>query len=240
MYEKCHTSYSLKLYEKSEFFWCNQDFNPIVKKLILLIRVTHFIDTSSSSFLLLLPTQTRFVSLSHPNFPTTPTLLSMASISAPTTTPHKLTFPSPKSYHSSSKTPFYPSPSSRFSDSSLCRCRNPSSSSSDSVQWRWDSALQDLVKSAMNRLDSYVNSNRKAAEAEAKSAESEGASKEDDPDWDWERWRHHFLEVEEQERLVSLLKVPLLHIPSFLPCEYIFSLLWWVYLCLNSHSWFVP
>lgn len=58
----------------------------------------------------------------------------------------------------------------------------------------------------MNRLDSYVNSNRKAAEAEAKSAESEGASKEDDPDWDWERWRHHFLEVEEQERLVSLLK----------------------------------
>jgi hypothetical protein len=78
----------------------------------------------------------------------------------------------------------------------------------------------------MSRLDSYVNSNRKAAEGEAKRAESEGASKEDDPDWDWERWRHHFLEVEQQERLVSLLKVPLLHIPSFLPSFIgVFSLL---------------
>ncbi|KAK9943088.1 hypothetical protein M0R45_008709 [Rubus argutus] len=56
----------------------------------------------------------------------------MASISTPTTTPHKLAFPNPKSYPSSAKTTLYPSPSSRFSDSSLCRCRNPSSSSSDS------------------------------------------------------------------------------------------------------------
>ncbi|KAM5548380.1 hypothetical protein ABKV19_000015 [Rosa sericea] len=121
----------------------------------------------------------------------------MASISAPTPAPHKLTFPNLKSYPSSaSKTPLYPSSSSRFSDSSLCRCLNPSSSSSDdAVQWRWDSALQDLLKNAMKRLDFQGRGG--------------GASKadEEEPDWDWDRWRHHFLEVEDQERLVSLLKL---------------------------------
>ncbi|XP_050364954.1 protein EXECUTER 1, chloroplastic [Argentina anserina] len=124
----------------------------------------------------------------------------MASLSAPTPTPtptpHKLTFPNPKSYPSSAKSPFYPS---RFSDSYLCRCRNPSS---DSVQWRWDSALQDLVRTAMKRLDSFVSPNA------AKDA-AEEEEEEEEPDWDWDRWRQHFLQVEEQERLVSLLKTQL-------------------------------
>ncbi|XP_050107329.1 protein EXECUTER 1, chloroplastic-like [Malus sylvestris] len=130
----------------------------------------------------------------------------MASVSAPTPSPHKLNFPNPKPYPSSvAKRPFHPSShpqttsSSRFPHSSLCRCQKTPSSSSDSTQWRWDSALQNLIKNAIKSFDSYVNFK---PQPDAQSASFQT----DDPDWDWDRWRRHFLEVEQQERLVSLLK----------------------------------
>ncbi|CAN6687269.1 unnamed protein product [Malus baccata var. baccata] len=130
----------------------------------------------------------------------------MASVSAPTPSPHKLNFPNPKPYPSSvAKRPFHPSShpqttsSSRFPHSSLCRCQKTPSSSSDSTQWRWDSALQNLIRHAIKSFDSYVNFK---PQPDAQSASFQT----DDPDWDWDRWRRHFLEVEQQERLVSLLK----------------------------------
>ncbi|KAM1370024.1 hypothetical protein TB2_040410 [Malus domestica] len=133
----------------------------------------------------------------------------MASVSAPTPSPHKLNVPNPKPYPSSvAKRPFYPSShsqttsSSRFPDSSLCRCQKNPYSSSDSTQWRWDSALQDLIKTTIKNFDSYLNFK---PQAEAQSAPFQAH----DPDWDWDRRRRHFLKVEQQERLVSLLKLQL-------------------------------
>lgn len=127
----------------------------------------------------------------------------MASISPPT--PHKLTFPIPKF---PSRRPFYPSPSHSLA---LCRCRcrcrchhhNPSSSD-NSVGWRWDSALHDVVSTALKRFDSYFSSSKKEPR-ELRTAAA--AEEEEEDDWDWDRWRKHFDAIDAQERLVSILKV---------------------------------
>ncbi|XP_062082629.1 protein EXECUTER 1, chloroplastic [Humulus lupulus] len=147
----------------------------------------------------------------------------MASIAAPT--PHNLIFPNPI-FSSPIRKPFsnYSSPLSshshshshflsRVPDSAFCRCHSSSSSSSSSSpspsdsHWRWDSALADVIRTALKQFDSYFNPYRLAADGSSGVSDSDDSPNPSrDLDWDWDRWRQHFGEVDEQERLVSVLK----------------------------------
>ncbi|KAJ6420708.1 hypothetical protein OIU84_028128 [Salix udensis] len=124
----------------------------------------------------------------------------MASISPPS--PHKLAFTARKRLPYPSPKPQFPSryPLSRLlSDSALCRCTD--SSNNPSIQWRWDAALQAVFKNAVKSFDSELAIKRLWRE-KLEREEEDG----DGDEWDWDRWRLHFDQVDEQQRLVSLLK----------------------------------
>ncbi|KAL9244788.1 hypothetical protein vseg_018514 [Gypsophila vaccaria] len=107
----------------------------------------------------------------------------------------------PLSSFSSFKPPFLRKPHS-------LSCRSASSSSSgDSPPSSSPSPLSRLFSAAAQMLDGFVNSRteRKMSDVEIdESVENEIAD--DVDDWDWARWQSHFVEIEEQERLINLLK----------------------------------
>uniref|UniRef100_A0A1J3K0Y8 Protein EXECUTER 1, chloroplastic n=1 Tax=Noccaea caerulescens TaxID=107243 RepID=A0A1J3K0Y8_NOCCA len=108
------------------------------------------------------------------------------------------------------KRPFYPQ---RLSDSAgLCRCsssgggNSSSASSSSDDNPRWDSAIQDVLKSAIKRFDSVLSWYRTQDKDAGDDEQGSGNVEKDEDDWDWERWKKHFEQIDEQDRLLSVLK----------------------------------
>ncbi|KAH9622053.1 hypothetical protein KSS87_004388 [Heliosperma pusillum] len=105
---------------------------------------------------------------------------------------------------SSFKSPFLRKPNS----STLCCCR--SNSSSDASPPPSSSPFQQFFDAAARMFDGFVNSQTvspKKREIVEKVSNIEDVIEEIDvDDWDWERWQSHFREIDDQERLITLLK----------------------------------
>ncbi|KAF6160608.1 hypothetical protein GIB67_019548 [Kingdonia uniflora] len=112
----------------------------------------------------------------------------------------------PSDHHHHQTFPSSSSSSSRVSDSTpLCRCSNQNRESEPPPS---DSSLHNVVKNAIKKLEDYLNSFFSGSPTKNVSPSVvdvvEGGS-----EWDWERWKKHFDDVDQQEKIVSVLKAQL-------------------------------
>lgn len=105
---------------------------------------------------------------------------------------------------------FPPLTSIRFPQSTRCRCRASSDESGGEKRpgW-WEFSLQDSVKSAVKRFEDYFGSfSNQSVQETGGEVRDEEEKEVSSKNWDWERWKKHFVEVDEKERIVALLQVP--------------------------------
>lgn len=114
-------------------------------------------------------------------------------------------------------------------DSTRSRCSNSGDSSSkgggssdgdgdgdnslSSKPWDWDSLIRNAIKKFDDYVSSYLNLTQSKRVGE-KGKEGKNVVKEEGKgngdgveDWDWERWRKHFDDIDDQELILTTLKV---------------------------------
>ncbi|WJX52480.1 Protein EXUTER 1, chloroplastic-like [Trifolium repens] len=104
----------------------------------------------------------------------------------------------------------------QFPSQPLCLClnsvsddnHNNTNNNNDATNRRWDSMLNEFLTGAIKQFDSYMNSLRRDRAAAA-AADDRGVV--NDEEWDWNRWRQYFDQVDDQERLLVILKSQLRH-----------------------------
>nr|GEW37548.1 hypothetical protein [Tanacetum cinerariifolium] len=92
-----------------------------------------------------------------------------------------------------------------LSNSSLiCRCQNTHGDEADDVSG-WDKGIKVVVKWFDDCINGFKNINNYDDDDDVDMDEFGDADVEKG-EWDWERWKKHFVQVDEQEKIVSILQ----------------------------------